>query len=262
MRRIVAVWVMLGLFVGKALASDVVTACGHHDYPPWNWRSNGQIVGVCPEIASSIFARLGLDVSYDYIGPWIRCQKYVETGRIDVNVCGFINDTRKGYSTFTRLPMGINEISIFVRKGREFRFESLEDLAGKHAIMLDGVSIGQTNDTFLENNTILHRLETRLQAFRFLEAGRADFLVTGKQIGLLQRDLHNFEDKITVLPRPVVRGPLHISISHKSPFAGKLEQIDAILAEPDYMATVDELLRKYKQLYIDEKTAPKTNFSK
>ncbi|MEM5580911.1 transporter substrate-binding domain-containing protein [Roseibium sp. AS2] len=256
MRRIIAGWVMACLFAGNALASDVVTACGHDDYPPWNWRSGDKIVGVCAEITSTVFARLGLEVSLDYAGPWSRCQKYVESGRIDVNICAFVNDTRKGYSTFAGRPMGINEISIFVRKGEEFAFTTLRDLSGKRAIMLDGVSIGQGNDVFLEANTMLYRMENRLQAFRFLEAGRADFFVTGKQIGLLQRDLHHFEDRITVLPRPVVQGPLYISVSKKSPFSGYLDQIDDILAEPGYMQMVENLLGKYKQVYLDENRTP------
>ncbi len=252
MHRLIAGWLLASMFAGRALASDIVTACGHDDYPPWNWLKDGQIVGVCADVTRNIFARLGHEVSLDYVGPWSRCQRYVESGRIDVNICAFVNDQRMAYSGFTKNPMGINEISVFVPKGREFAFSKLEDLSGKHAIMINGVSIGQVYDAFLEKNTTLLRLENREQAFRFLDAGRADFFVTGKQIGLLQRDLFRFEDRISVLPEPLERGFLHISISNKSPYLKYLDEIDKILAEPGYTRMVEELLDTYGRIYVED----------
>ncbi|WP_299811142.1 ABC transporter substrate-binding protein [uncultured Roseibium sp.] len=252
MRVMIAAWIVACLISVPVLADDTVTACGHEDYPPWNWRKDGKIVGVCAEITDIVFSRMELKVDTDYIGPWSRCQKYVESGKIDVNICAFVNDARQEYSTFTRNPMGINEISVFVPRGSEFEFDTLEDLAGKRAIMLNGVSIGQKNDAFLEANTTLQRLDSRLQAFRFLDAGRADFLVTGKQIGVLQRDLHGYEDRISVLPKPLTRGLLHISISNRSAYLEHLEEIDEILAEPGYLAMVDGLLDKYNRIYLEQ----------
>ncbi|PVB63048.1 transporter substrate-binding domain-containing protein [Labrenzia sp. 011] len=252
MRAIIAGWIIACLACGPVLATDTVTTCGHDDYPPWNWHKDGKTVGVCAEVAEIVFARLGLKATNDYIGPWNRCQKYVESGKIDVNICAFVNDARQEYATFTRNPMGINEIAVFVPRGAEFEFDTLEDLVGKRAIMLNGVSVGQDTDAFLETNTTLQRLDTRLQAFRFLDAGRADFLVTGKEIGLLQRDLHGYRDRITTLPEPIVHGPLHISLSNRSPYLDHLEDIDRILAEPGYLAMVDDLLDKYKRIYLEE----------
>lgn len=44
----------------------VVKACGHHDYPPWNWREGQQIVGACADAAKrAIVLALSADAAHD-----------------------------------------------------------------------------------------------------------------------------------------------------------------------------------------------------
>jgi polar amino acid transport system substrate-binding protein len=155
---------------------DTVIACGHPDYPPWNWRKGNKIVGACAEVTEMLFETLGIKVDNKFSGPWKRCQSAVEQGTVDVNICAFINDQRKSYSTFIETPMGFNTTSVFVPKGKEFPFSTWDDLIGLRVVMVRGVSMGQDFDSFIQDNTYVSLVNNRQQAFNFLMLGRADFL--------------------------------------------------------------------------------------
>jgi polar amino acid transport system substrate-binding protein len=86
--------ILMLIFSSSLYAQDAATACGHHDYPPWNWKKGNKIVGVCAKITETLLARLGVNIDMPYIGPWKRCQKYIETGQVDINICSFINVER------------------------------------------------------------------------------------------------------------------------------------------------------------------------
>jgi len=89
-------------WLSATLASSTLTACGHHDYPPWNWHADGKIVGVCAEVVSTLYQRLGLKVDLSYVGPWARCQQKVAAGEVDINICALRNEERSRYSRFTQ----------------------------------------------------------------------------------------------------------------------------------------------------------------
>ena len=210
-----------------SLSKNTVTACGHHDYPPWNWKKGNQIVGACAEVTSLLFKSLGLQVSHKFIGPWKRCQSAIKTGKVDVNICAFINDQRKQYSIFINTPMGHNTTSVFVPKDKEFPFETWQDIEDRRVVMVRGVSMGQDFDSFLKSLSTVERVNNRKQAFHFLSLGRADLLATGHHIGILQRNLYGFKDKISVLPVHIQQGNLHFSMSKKSKFIKLLPDFEA-----------------------------------
>ncbi|GAA3930047.1 transporter substrate-binding domain-containing protein [Litoribacillus peritrichatus] len=234
----------------ESLDSKTVIACGHPDYPPWNWKQGGKILGACAEVTAMLFENIGLKVNNIYAGPWKRCQRKVEKGTVDVNICAFINDDRKTYSTFIQTPMGHNTTSVFVPWGKEFPFTTWNDLKGLKVVMVRGVSMGQDFDSFIENHTHASRVNTREQAFEFLTLGRADFLATGRHIGILQRNLYGYSSSITVLPTPIKVGNLHISISNKSRFLKHIPELEAQLKEPDYYQKLETILSKYTLHYI------------
>ena len=58
------------LWLATTLTTTTLSACGHHDYPPRNWLSDGKIIGVCAEVVSTLYQRLGFNVDLSYVGPW------------------------------------------------------------------------------------------------------------------------------------------------------------------------------------------------
>lgn len=241
------------LVISSSLYSqEFVSACGHHDYPPWNWKKDGKIVGACAEVTEKLFAKLGVKVDLSYSGPWKRCQKNIEAGRIDINICSFINPSRQSYSTFITSPMGYNENVIFVKKGREFSFSNWSDLKGKVGVMMLGVSIGEDFDHFLKEHVNLIRVNSNRQVFALLELERADFSPYGRYSGLTLLKSLGQERQFSILETPVVKGKLYISMSNKSKYLHLLPQIEALMQQPSYDVWVDDLLKKYTAIYAQD----------
>lgn len=233
-------------------ANQKITACGHHDYAPWNWKSGDSIIGACAEITEELFSRIGVETELTFVGPWQRCQAQIELGAVDVNICSFINEQRKEYSQFIMTPMGFNENSVFVQKDKVFPLKSWDDLAGKKTAMVLGVSIGQEFDEFLNSKTDVVRVSTFFQSFHMLARGRIDFIPVGRYSGLAMRNSFGLEDKVVDLKKPLLTGNLYISMSKKSPYLHLLPAIEQLMKDDDYYKWVDQLLKKYTELYAEE----------
>lgn len=233
-------------------SQESISACGHHDYPPWNWEKGGKIVGACAEVTQTLFAKLAVDVDLSYIGPWKRCQREIESGNIDINICSFINPARQRYSKFITTPMGYNENSIFTKKGREFSFSKWSDLNGRVGVMMLGVSIGDKFDRFLEENTKIIRVKNNRQVFGMLARERADFAPYGRYSGAVLLKSIGLEEDFTALKSPVVKGKLYISMSKSSKFLYLLPKIETLMLQPTYDAWVISLLEKYTMIYAND----------
>jgi polar amino acid transport system substrate-binding protein len=243
--------VFLTLFSSSLYSQETVSACGHHDYPPWNWEKDGKVVGVCAEVTERLFERLGVKVDLSYIGPWKRCQKNIEAGRVDINICSFMNPTRQNYSRYITTPMGYNENAIFVKKGKEFPFFDWSDLEGKIGVMMRGVSIGEGFDRFLNENINIQRVSNSSQVFGLLELERADFAPYGRYSGKALLKSQRKAQHFTILETPVVKGKLYISMSNKSNHLHLLPQIEAFMQQPTYDLWVTELLEKHTAIYAN-----------
>ncbi|HYD61884.1 MAG TPA: transporter substrate-binding domain-containing protein [Noviherbaspirillum sp.] len=245
-----------GLFLAgltAIAAGREVTACGHHDYPPWNWVKEGEIVGVCADVARRVFERLGHTVNLSYVGPWKRCQAMIKAGEVDVNICSFRNPERETYSRFVDVPMAINPIGIFVKKGREFPLNDWSDLDGKRSGIVEGVSMGAEFDTFLKTRTRMETVTRPVLNLRKLDSERIDFVPLGLEAGRLQTRLYGFGESIVPLPKPALQGQLHIAISeHAADLHRHIPEIEQHLSRSDYKKELSDLLRHYHELYLSE----------
>jgi polar amino acid transport system substrate-binding protein len=237
----------------EPVAAREVKACGHHDYPPWNWVRGNEIVGACADVTRRAFERLGHTVNLAYVGPWKRCQALIESGDVDVNICSFKNPEREAYSRFVEVPMGINPIAVFVKKGHEFPFEKWSDLAGKRSGVVNGVSMGPEFDTFLAKQTHLEIVTQPVLNLRKLAADRLDFIPLGLEAGLLQTQLYGFSDAIVPLPKPALDGKLYISISnHAADLHKQIPEIEKYLSRPEYRTEITDLLKLNRERYVRE----------
>lgn len=247
-----AVIFLLAASLGSAAGREV-KACGHHDYPPWNWAKNGEVVGACADVTRKVFERLGHTVNLTYVGPWKRCQALVQSGEVDVNICAFKNPERETYSRFVEVPMGTNLIAIFVKKGHEFPFEKWRDLTGKRSGVVNGVSMGSEFDTFLALQTQLETVTRPVLNLRKLANDRLDFLPLGLEAGLLQAQLYGFGDSIVPLHKPALDGKLYISISkHATDLHRQIPEIEKYLSRPEYRNEIASLLRRHREQYVRE----------
>ncbi|WP_394332105.1 substrate-binding periplasmic protein [Piscirickettsia litoralis] len=152
-------------------------------------------------------------------------------------------------------PMGFNKTAVFVREGYEFTFKSWEDLKGKRVGMVQGVSMGQEFDTFVEKNTLVDRVSSRKQNYDKLAIGRIDLIATGLQTGLIQSALYGYKDKIVPLPHPIhpiENGRLYISMSKQSKYIDYLKKAELeIVSNKSYPRLVNALLSYYTDFYVN-----------
>jgi polar amino acid transport system substrate-binding protein len=228
-----------------AFSKNLIKACGHHDYAPWNWLQDGKIVGVCAEIASDLYAKLGYELDLRYVGPWARCQKLIAEGKVDVNICSLKNETRQKYSVFSNVPIAHNEQAIFVRTKDSFEFSQLEDLKGKSIGIVRGVSLGNEIDEYLKKHTRLVLVADYSSLFNMLQINRIDGLIVARESGKSYVQLNSLVDEIVDLPTALVLADLYISISKKSKFVDTLPLLQQVLESKDYRAWYQALFAKY-----------------
>ncbi|WP_280155218.1 transporter substrate-binding domain-containing protein [Piscinibacter sp. XHJ-5] len=230
----------------------VVRACGHHDYPPWNWMQDQRIVGVCAAVAQRAIERLGYRVDLSYVGPWKRCQALIEAGQIDVNICAFRNRDRERYSVFAEPRMAQNRIAVFVQKQRapQMPLRTWTDLKGLRIGLVAGVSMGLDFDTFLEQHTEVQRTTDMGSVLRMLARHRVDAVPFGREAGLLQVDHHRLAGEIVPLASDALVGDLFVSVSRSSPLAARIGEIGAYFARPSYPEELERLFAEYHRLYL------------
>jgi polar amino acid transport system substrate-binding protein len=236
---------------------QTVKACGHHDYPPWNWRDGPEIVGACASVTKRALERLGYRVDLGYVGPWKRCQEMVAAGDVDINICAFRNAERDSYSQFAEPRMGLNRISVFVGPHwpQERRFDTWRDLEGLRSSVVLGVSMGQAFDEFLTTQTRVERVASVRQMLLMLDAGRIDFVPFGHEAGLMEIERNGFAGRIVPLAQPALVGELFVSVSKKSPLAARVREIGAYFARPEYARELAQLLDESHRRYIATRPA-------
>lgn len=247
--------VRMALCAGAALlpawaaAADrpVVRACGHHDYPPWNWQQDARIVGVCADVARRAIERLGYRVDLGFVGPWKRCQEMVASGDVDVNICAFRNPERERYSVFSEPRMAQNRIAVFVPadKVSSLRAQPWQALAGSRTGLVLGVSMGPDFDAFLERETQVSRVSVVQQALRMLTLGRLDIVPFGWEAGLIEIERSGLVGRILPLESPALVGDLWLSVSKRSPLAGRIQEIGAYFARQEYAEELRTLLAEH-----------------
>lgn len=217
---------------GSAAAEPVVRACGHPAAPPMSWDQDGQLTGVCVAAAQRAFAALGLTLQLEPPTPWARCLRMVETGEVDVNLCGFVNEKRLEHAVMVEPPVGHNEAVLIVRRDSTLVYKSRADLDGLRIGMGRGVSFGAEFDAYLAQHAQLDVALSETHNLQKLLLDRLDAVITARLAG--QQLIRNMgcESQLRLLPGKVVEGPLFMQMSKRSKHLAVLPQLTSFLKQP------------------------------
>ncbi|WP_133468608.1 substrate-binding periplasmic protein [Paraglaciecola marina] len=238
-------------FSQGAIANNVIKACGHHDYAPWNALHDDSIVGLCADIATELYSRIGYKVDHSYVGPWKRCQMLIENGAVDMNICSFKNINRAEYSVFMPSAIATNENALFIKANSTIDYQTLDDLNGLIIGKVRGVSLGDQVDDYLSQNAVVAVVEDYSKLFKMLLLGRVEAFIFSRESGKDYISKHNLQYKIIDLPKPIVIGKLHISLSKKSKHLSTIKDINNVFLSDDYQEWQAELFKKYKFSQFD-----------
>lgn len=249
MKKTVVVATLFAL-CNSGFASETLTVCGHPDYPPFMWQQKGHTVGFAAEIVQTIFKELNIKVDNRFDGNWARCQKEVELGRTDLIVSAYTNDERRVYADFTENHISDDPSAVFVMKGKEFKFESWDDLLGKSMGGILGGSLGTKWDNFTVTKLNVINVSTRAQVLKMLEEDKIDFTPIGLFTGLIQIEKLKYKDRVVPLAHPITTGYLYVAMSKKSPYLRHLPYVNKRLLELRNDGTMIRLRNKYVADYI------------
>ena len=196
---------------------------GNPQAPPVVWEEHQKLVGLGPDLASSILGELGVKYSFRRFSDWQVVQDRAKNGEIDMIVSAYRNSDRDQYLTFSQ-PYLSQPTVIVVEKGKEFNFSSWDVLKDKRGVSNIGESYGEEFDSFLKQHLDItfHQLE---RAIQLMNLGEADYLIIDLYTALIYARLLQGEDSITILDPPVTTQDFHLAISSDS---GLVKHLDAI----------------------------------
>lgn len=213
--------------VPKAVSAEpapLVISC-HPDYPPVMFVKGQQPMGIAIDVATEILGHLEVPFELVSSGPWNRVQQSARLGKIDMIAGIYHNSERAEYLNYS-LPFMEDPTVIFVWRGKEFPFNSLEDLIGKNGTSNLGESFGSKVDSFLEKNVKMQRVVKNEMNFRLLELGRADFFIFGLYPGRIQALQYGYNDKVKPLMKPAITENYYLALSKKSPYSNLIPKIN------------------------------------
>ena len=217
------------LFVPALYSSQSFVVSGNPNAPPVVWEQYQELVGLAPDLATSISAELNIPITLRRFGNWQNVQKKARAGEIDMIVSVYKNNEREEYLEFSD-PYLSQPTVIVVEKGKEFNFSSWDALIGKKGVSNAGESYGQKFDEFAREklDVSYHQFERALQ---ILNLGEADYLIIDLYSALIYSRLLQGEDSVTILDPPVTVQSFHFGIRKDSELVKHLPEINKKIEE-------------------------------
>ena len=249
-------WALFIVFCFFSIAAgsetEKVIISAHPGYPPISWQQQDTLVGVAVEMAEQIFTELGIPYEIRVTGPWARVQIAAKHGDIDVIAAAYKNPERETFMDYT-LPFMKDPVVVFVWKGKSFPFNRWEDLIGKQGGTNIGESYEKEFDRFMDQKLTMTKVPKTIQNFKKLEKGRIDYFVFGLYPGLADASTTGYEDKIEVLPQPVVNADFYMAFSKKSAFRHLIPEIDNIIERYKKEGKIEKWIAFYLAYYKKSK---------
>ena len=225
----------------------VYLASGHYDWWPVMYKdsSTNSIVGAGPEIVAMIFNELNLKISFPYVGYWDVVQEKAKSGEIDLIVAAYETTERKTYMDYS-IPYTIDPVSLFVKKGETFPFNSWTELLNKNGVVTVGDSYGQAFDQFIKDSLSVISVTSPEAAFTLILNDQVDYFVYAFYSGEKFLSKKNLKDQIEILPNYVSSENFYITISKKSLLINHMKEINQILEKYIKDGTINRILEKHK----------------
>lgn len=222
---------------------------GHPEWPPIMWKDGEMIVGAGTDLVEKIAGDLGIKIESKYDGLWDEVQAKAKSGEADMLVAAYKTAERETYMDYSN-EYTIDPISLFVKKGKSFKYDKWDDLVGKKGIATVGDSYGQEFDDFIKSKLNVTRVNTVDEAFAALENGTADYFIYAFYSGEKAISDKNLKDKVEILPKNVAEEKFYITISKKSDLAKYLPQINDLIEKYKSDGTIDLLITNNKNKYL------------
>lgn len=244
--------VLLCCLLAPLASARSLLACGHPSYPPVSWHSQGELVGLAPQVVRQLFAELGYEVRMLALGNWKRCLLEAQQGRVDIVVAAYRTRMREAWMGFTEEALVADPIVLFTRRDKPVRFDRWEDLQGRTVGLLLGDSFGDRFDSFAEQHLNIEWVSSGEQNFIKLAQGRIDFMPVGLYSWLLQNRRFGYDQLIVQQPGQLVTEHYRIGVRRDPALLALLPHLDRRLRELAEDGTLRHLDERYSARYLAE----------
>lgn len=221
--------------LGDKPVIDVVTS----EYPPYEYLSDGEVVGEDTRMIRRVLSEMGYEANIRVL-PWARAETLVRSGRADMLYSLTFSETRDRYYYFTD-PINTAQDVFFKRKGRDLEWQELDDLTGLNFGLSAAYSYApEFMDWLFDGNARITRItheQPELTGLRMVGLGRVDLFICELSVCqyLLQREADNYPELAKIDRMPGTVGPersFRAGFSRKLPNGSKLrDEFNAALAQ-------------------------------
>jgi polar amino acid transport system substrate-binding protein len=256
MKYCLAIWLVLCALCGGtgAQAADIAVFSGDGS-PPKMYLQDGKSRGILVDILQYADQHMPQHQFQVKLFPWARAYQQALVGRGGVAGLSWTHrrDDLFDYSE----PLFFDEVVIVVRKGHEFRFNSIDDLKGKRLGVVHGAAFGEAFDKAQKagffivdgdsgaQNRIQKLLRGRIDCALF-NVGKVGF----EEALRINNVFSTLKDKLVVLPVPFRKDPNFLAFPKSLKMKPWLAEFDEVIkkgyARGDIQKIVEQNLNDYQ----------------
>lgn len=218
---------LIGVTQSVAAECTKVRLSGPPVWPPY---VNGEEIGsersgVAIELVDRVFSELGIPREIDDAKPWARVVSDLENGEIDIVFALLSSPSRREKFIFTESWLD-DYYAVVTYKGKEFPYNRIEDLKTRRGVVYHGINLPTPLRKAQTEDYDLLELPDIPSLYKMLRLGRADYIITSPlTFKKLMPEDYAWSD-FSVLEPSVVRIPLYMAMSKKSPCTAILDQLN------------------------------------
>lgn len=200
-----ALFMFIGFItINPAEAAQPLILVTDDDFPPYSWSENNEAVGIDVEIVEELCLRINETCTITPL-PWKRALLDVKQGKADAIFSAFKTPDRLNFTLATDAPIHYSTHYVFVKKGHEFEFDSVDDLYGLRIGKNRGFAVSAEFDSAVATGMInIYESASAKNNIGLLIHDRIDGFVANYHEALYSlRDMVERE-KISYLTQPVV----------------------------------------------------------
>ncbi|MCL9782451.1 transporter substrate-binding domain-containing protein [Vibrio sp. S4M6] len=243
-------WLALPLLFFSSSLPAQITLYSMENFIPYAWVESGKLTGIDVEIIHQLSQKVGIPITIKLV-PWKRVIHQTKHGHIDGAFSLFRSEERESFANFIPTPIHESTFKVFVRKGEEFDFQSIDDLHGKFIGINTAFYLGDAFAHARKNKLIQIEESSTKQNIQKLHGNRIEVFIGNQQEVYYWLSKMGLSESIIALPKPMFppRGAyLVISKAAKTPNQEDLiRRLSQALKEMQASGEIDKVYVKYGQ---------------
>ena len=198
------------------------------EWPPYEYSNGKAVVGIDVAIVLAAFERMNIPANVTLM-PWARSLKNVKAGSVDAIFTLRKTPDREVFLIYPAEPISISENVFFRRIDAEYRYTKEEDLKGRLIGSVNGYDYGRD---FGKSKNFKHDVLRSYEiGFDKLAAGRMDFMICDRVVGVYVLNKLSLNSKITFEPKAYSKFDMFLAFAKKPELEDTAKKFSDVLRE-------------------------------